>query len=147
MAKLLIGKMNPKKFLIATGILFIIVALLGAIGIIGPTSDKSIFSSLWYFDVKQNIVYAFLGSTCLVFSYFLSTPTQRALVVAIGILAFVVSIVGFFITKHPSPNFFGANLENPLDNIFNLVVGIWALLSLGRREEHKPNLIRSASHS
>ena len=27
------------------------------------------------------------------------------------------------------PNFYGANLENPLDNILHLVIGVWAVLA------------------
>jgi len=50
---------------------------------------------------------------------------QKKLVMLLGILALLVGVWGFV-----SPNFLGANLENPLDNILHLAIGAWALMSV-----------------
>ena len=116
--------MNPKQFLQLGGYVLVLVAILGFIGVIGPTTDRSIFGEAWWFDNGENWAHLILGIVALIFAYGVKSQSmQKAITVVVGIVALVVTLSGFF----AGPNFLGANLENPLDNILHLVVGIWAL--------------------
>lgn len=100
-----------------------IVAVLGFIGIIGPTSEQSIFGSAWWFDNAENWAHLVLGVVGLIAAYALSAQYQKTLVLALGVVGVLVglySLVGY-------SNLLGANLENPLDSILHLAVGGWAL--------------------
>ncbi len=114
--------MNPKKFLQIGGIILVIVGILGFF-LIGPTEEKSIFGGSWWFDSGENWTHLILGIVALALVYGVkSAPLQKWVTVIVGVVALIAGISGFV-----SPNFLGANLESPLDNILHLVIGIWAL--------------------
>lgn len=118
---------TPKGFLQVGGVILIVVGLLGMIGIIGPTPESSIFGEAWWFDGGENVVHLLLGIVALAAAYILKDMgQQKVLVILVGIIALLVGIIGFFVSSTP-PNFLGANLENPADNILHLVIGVWAL--------------------
>ena len=117
--------MNSKQFLKIGGIVLVIVGILGFF-LIGPTSDRSIFGSAWYFDNGENWAHILFGVVALVaLTALKNEAVQKKLVMLVGILALLVGVWGFF-----SSNFLGANLENPLDNILHLGIGAWALVSV-----------------
>lgn len=119
--------MNPKNFLVLGGIVLIVVGLAGMMGILGPTPEASIFGPRWWFDAGENWAHLILGIAALVVA-FGATPLQGPVTLLVGALGLLVGVVGFFLPG-ASPNFLGANLENPLDNVLHLAVGLWALIS------------------
>jgi len=120
---------NPKSFLTIGGIVLVLVAILGFIGVIGPTAEKSIFGDSWWFDNTENWAHLIIGAVALICAYTVGAAGQKMLVTLVGILALLVGVIGFF-----GPNFLGANLENPADNILHIVIGLWALLSMGGKK-------------
>lgn len=127
--------MNPKQFLVVGGAVLILVALLGFFGVIGPTTDKSLFGETWVFTQPENWAHLVLGVVALLAAFVLPAMAQKWLVVLVGVLALVVGVWGFTVAEKPFPNFLGgANLENVADNVLHLVVGVWALLaSMGKQ--------------
>ena len=120
--------MNPKNFLVIGGIVLLVVGLAGFFGILGPTSDQSIFGPSWYFDAGENWAHTILGIVALVVAVALPAGLQGMVTLLVGLVSLLVGIIGFVLPSMP-PNFLGANLENPLDNILHLGIGIWAILS------------------
>ncbi len=121
--------MNPKLFLTIGGVVLVLVAILGFIGIIGPTAEKSIFGDAWWFDNPENWAHLVIGVVALIAAYSAGAAGQKMLVTLVGILALLVGVIGFF-----GANFLGANLENPADNILHIVIGVWAMLSMGGKK-------------
>lgn len=118
--------MNSKQFLIVGGAILLLVGILGYIGVIGPTPEKSIFGAFWYFDNAENLAHTVLGVAGLVAAFAFPAMWQKWLVVLLGVLGLVVgvySLLGYSMLL-------GANLENPADSILHLAVGAWALLAV-----------------
>lgn len=114
--------MNSKQFLQIGGILLVLVAILGFANVLGPTADKSIFHSTWWFDKGENWTHLILGIVALVAAFALPASVQRPLVMLLGIIGVVIGVYSFF-----RQTFLGSNLENPADSILHLVLGLWAL--------------------
>jgi hypothetical protein len=120
---------NSKQFLLIGGIVLILVAILGFVGVIGPTPDKSIFGSNWWFDNGENWAHLIIGLVGVIAAYALGASMQKPLVMLLGIIGVLVGLYSLVI----GPSFLGANLENPADTILHLVVGAWALwASMGK---------------
>lgn len=115
---------TPKKFLQIGGAVLLAVGVLGFIGIIGPTAERSIFGSFWWFDNAENVAHTVLGVAGLLAVVALSASMQRSLVIVLGIVAVLVGVYNF-----GGSQLLGANLENPSDLILHLVVGAWALFA------------------
>lgn len=114
------GFRSPHAFLKIGGAVLVLVGVLGFF-LIGPTADSSIFGSAWVFTMAENWAHLILGIVALVAAGALKDHGQaKALVIVVGLVALLVGILGFF-------NSLGNILQNPLDNILHLVVGIWAL--------------------
>lgn len=127
--------MNPKQFLLIGGAVLLLVGILGFVNVLGPTPDKSLFGEPWWFDKGENWAHSILGVVALLAGVALKdAQAQKWLVVVVGVVAVLVGLVGFFLEATP-PNFLGANLENPADNILHLVVGAWALFAGLRKTE------------
>ena len=121
--------MNPKQFLLIGGIVLVLVGVLGFVGVIGPTSDSSIFGSAWWFDNAENWTHLVLGVVALILAYATGPSIQRPIVMLLGIVGVLVGLYSFL----GYSMLLGANLENPLDSILHLVIGIWALWASWRR--------------
>lgn len=115
--------MNPKQFLQIGGAVLVLVGILGFIGVIGPTPDKSIFGSAWWFDNGENWAHLVLGVVGLIAAFALSAASQKYLVILLGIVGVLVGFYSLLIGQ----SFLGANLENPADTLLHIVVGAWAL--------------------
>lgn len=122
--------MNPKKFLQIGGAILVIVGVLGFIGVIGPTADKSLFGGFWWFDNNENIAHLVLGIAGLLASFVLTPSLQKALVAVLGIIGVAVGLYNLVNTQ-----LLGANLESPADLILHLVVGGWALFAAFHKGE------------
>lgn len=116
--------MNPKQFLTIGGIVLILVGVLGAIGVIGPTADQSLFGAAWWFDTAENWAHLVIGVVGLVSAFILPAATQKGLTMIVGVVAVLAGIYSLFY-----PTLLGANLENPTDTILHLVVGVWGIWS------------------
>ena len=120
--------MNPKQFLVIGGVVLIVVGLAGFLGIIGPTPQQSILGASWYFDNAENWAHMILGVVALLVAFALPAGMQAGVTLLVGIVGLVVGLWGFLLPD-ATPNFYGANLENPLDNILHIAIGIWAILA------------------
>lgn len=114
--------MNPKQFLQIGGVVLVVVGILGFIGVLGPTADRSIFGETWFFDNVENWAHLIIGVVGLIASYTLGAAHQKMLTQAVGVFALLVAVYNLFGT-----NLGGANLQRPLDFILHLVVGVWAM--------------------
>ena len=121
--------MNPKQFLLIGGVVLVAVGLLG-FGVIGPTAERSIFGSAWWFDSAENWAHLVLGIVALIAAFVLGANLQRPLVMLLGIIGVLVGLYSLF----GYASFLGANLENPADSLLHLVVGVWALWASWRKE-------------
>ncbi len=117
--------MNSKQFLILGGIVLVLIAVLGMIGVIGPTSNQSMFGVAWWFDSAENWAHLVLGVVALIAAFALPSAIQKPLVIAVGLLALIVGLYSAFY----STMLLGANLESPADTILHLGVGLWALIA------------------
>lgn len=117
--------MNPKQFLILGGIILILLGIVGPLGIIGPTADKSIFGIGWWFDAGENWAHLLLGIVGLAAAFILPANLRRLLVLALGVVGVLIGLYSLLV----STEFLGANLENPADTILHIGVGIWALFA------------------
>lgn len=126
--------MNPKQFLTIGGIVLIAVGLLGFVGVIGPTVEKSIFGDTWWFDNGENWAHLILGIVGLIAAFAFPAGVQRPLVLLLGVIGVLIGIYSIF-----TSTFLGANLENPADTILHLAIGVWALAaSAGKRGTPAP---------
>lgn len=114
--------MNSKQFLMWGGVVLLVVGILGFIGVIGPTPDKSLFGEAWWFDNGENWAHTILGIVAIIASMSLEAGMQKSLTMVVGFLALFFGLYNFF-----STSFLGANLESPADLILHLVVAAWAL--------------------
>mgnify|MGYP001587882777 CR=1 FL=1 len=121
--------MNPKQFLQIGGVVLVLIGVLGFVGVIGPTSDQSIFGSVWWFDNAENWAHLVLGIVGLGAAYVLGANLQRPLVMLLGIIGVLVGLYSLVY-----PNLLGANLENPADTLLHIVVGAWALWASWKKE-------------
>lgn len=126
--------MNPKQFLQIGGAVLVLIAILGFVGVIGPTPDKSIFGPNWWFDNGENWAHLVLGVVGIISSFALSGEMQRLLVKVLGIVGVLVGLYSLVI----GTNFLGANLENPADTLLHLAVGAWALLAARGKKAAMP---------
>ncbi len=120
--------MNPKQFLTVGGVVLVVLAVIGFLGVLTQSSTP-----VFWLDTGENVAHLVLGVVALaaVFVPGLNSalaPFYKALVVAVGVVALFFGLYGFVVAGAPAPNTFGlANLENPADNVLHLLVGVWAL--------------------
>ena len=115
--------LTPRGFLQVGGIVLVLVAILGYVGVIGPVPEDSIFGAAWYFDNAENIAHLVLGIVALIAAYALNAGLQKTLVVIVGVIGLLVGLYSLF----GSTSLLGAYLENPADSILHLAIGAWAL--------------------
>ncbi len=120
--------LSPQGFLKVGGIVLVVVAILGFIGIIGPTSN-SLFGSYWFFDNAENWAHLVLGIIALIAVFALPANINKGLVMLLGIVAVLVGLYSLFAPAPEGATLLGAALENPMDTILHLVIGAWALVA------------------
>lgn len=111
--------MNSKQFLQIGGIVLVLLAIAGWAFL----GEGGVGGAFFWLDGAENWAHLVLGAVAIAAAYLLGEEMQKRLVYAVGALGVVVALWGFFI----SSNFYGANLENPADNVLHLAVGAWAL--------------------
>lgn len=120
--------LSPKGFLQVGGVVLVLVAVLGYVGLIGPTS-ASLFGEYWYFDNAENIAHLVLGVVALGASMKLGAAMQKHLVLLVAIIAVVATVVSLIGPIPQGGMLLGAMLQNPLDTILHAVVAAWAFLA------------------
>lgn len=123
--------MNAKQWLILGGAVLVLVAVLGMVGVIGPTADQSIFGDFWVFTDPENYAHLVLGIAGLISAFVLPTTLQKYLVYILGVVALLFGVYSGFISN----DFYGASLENPADTILHLAVGVWAFYAASNTTE------------
>ncbi len=104
--------------------------LLGVVGYIGIFDAEG---PAFWLDNGENVAHTVPGIVARAATYVPGLnkalePLYRPIVIVVGVVALFFGIYGFLVAGNSSPNTFGAaNLENPLDNLLHLVVGVWAL--------------------
>lgn len=119
--------MNPKQFLQIGGVVLVLVAILGFVGVVGPTAEQSVFGSAWVFDNAENWAHLVLGVVALLGSVIFPGSVQKPVVVLVGLLGLVVGVYSLFGPVYEGKMLLGAALQNPTDTVLHLVVGLWAL--------------------
>ena len=115
--------MKPKQFLFIVGLLLFLFGMLGSVGILGPTADKSIFHSIWWFDGSENFADIIVGMSALFAAFAFSVLWQKYFSLLLGIASF---LFGIYSVVSSTP-VLGANLENPADSILHLLIGAWGV--------------------
>lgn len=119
--------LTPKGFLTIGGVVLLLVGILGFIGVIGPTPDKSLFGSFWWFDTPENVAHTILGIVALLATVALKDANlQKWLVAAVGALAILVALYNLM---GNNAMLIGANLESPADLLLHTLVGVWGLVA------------------
>ncbi len=122
--------LTPKKFLQIGGVVLVLIGVLGAVGIIGPTPEKSIFGVHWYFSNVEIWSYITLGVVALAGAYVVKESMQRWLVMLYGAVALFFGVLSLFLSSTVTPNIGSANLERPMDTILLLLIAAWAFSSV-----------------
>lgn len=117
--------MNPKQFLLIGGAILVLLAVLGFVGVIGPTAERSVFGSAWWFDNGENWAHLVIGIAGLIAAFVLPANLQKLLVIVLGVVGVLVGLYSLII----SVRFLGSELQNPLDTVLHLGVGAWALIA------------------
>lgn len=112
--------MTPKQFLIIGGIVLI---LLGVFGFLFPNPLGDI--SILHFDIYENFTHTILGIAAIIFAFALPNIGRWWITLLVGITGLLFGILGLALIGQSFPNLGGANLENPVDNVIHLAVGIW----------------------
>lgn len=122
--------MNPRLFLLLGGAALVTLGVLGFLGITGPTPEQSIFGTTWWFDDGENWAHTVIGIVGIVAAFAVPVLWRKYFVILLGVVALFFGIYSLF-----ESNFLGSTLENPMDTLLHLIVGAWALLSSGNKEE------------
>lgn len=115
--------MSTKKFLLFSGLLLVILSILGYVGVLGPTPAKSIFSSNWYFDATKNLTQIIIGVISIIVAFMFPKNWQKLYIATIGFIAVLVGLYGGLV----GTSFLGAQLQHPADTVFHLAFGAVAL--------------------
>lgn len=116
--------MTPRQFLIIGGIVLLALGIVGYAGVFGPDSP------LWL-TTGENVAHTFLGIVALAAVYVPGLnralePYYRPIVALVAAMALFFTVYGLAVASAPPLNTFGvAQLNNPLDNLIHLAVGIW----------------------
>ena len=75
------------------GVVLVLIAVLGYMGIIGPTASQSLFGDMWYFTDLENVAHILFGVVALA-AYFLlkDAMLRKWLVALVGVVAVVEAI-------------------------------------------------------
>jgi hypothetical protein len=125
--------MNPKQFLQIGGV---VLLLLAVIGFIMPT-----IGTFLHFTAAENWAHLVLGIVALALAPMEVGDLKKWVVVLVGLIALYFAIAGFMVAGKPLPNWYGvASLDNPVDNLLHLVVGVWALLAAFKTGGTRPSM-------
>ena len=119
--------LTPRGFLRVGGTILLVLGWLGYL--LYPFTGGALLGDALWFDNGENFAHAALGVLALVFAADLNRDWQRWITALLGLIALLTGIYGFTLPAGmmDAMNLGVANLENPMDNLVHLVVGVWAL--------------------
>ena len=117
---------SPKNFLKIIGYILIVGAVLGFIGILGPTPGRSIFGTYWWLSERISLIYLVTGIVSLYSAYAMPASITMPLAFGLGAATFFVGLYGLIW----SSRILGIDLAGPIGNLFNLIVGSWGVWSV-----------------
>lgn len=121
--------LTPNGFLKVGGIVLLALGILGFL-----LQDVRLLGEAFYLDFAENIAHTVLGIVALIAAYSIPEGAQRGLVWIVGVVALLFAVWGFLVAGNQAPNWYGvSNLENPLDNLLHLVVGVWAVWAASKK--------------
>ncbi|MBE0429421.1 MAG: hypothetical protein IBX61_06070 [Thermoleophilia bacterium] len=113
--------MTPKLFLYIAGVILLALGIFGFI-FPDPFGDTSVLQ----LDNWQNAIHVILGVVAIGAAYMFGRRLHWWLTAIYGLAALVTAGAAFLLRGEAAPNIGGANLENPVETIFYLAVGLWA---------------------
>jgi hypothetical protein len=131
---------NPKNLLLFAGTGAVILSLLGYLGILGPTPERSIFGEFWWLDNNQNTLHFVAGLGSIISAMLLSKPRQEGVVWFLSIISIIWAIYSF-IANH-------LLVGSPLNSIEEILyftmgnLGIF-VLTFGIRMENEKKILES----
>ncbi len=120
--------LSTNGFLKVGGVVLVLVAILGFVGVIGPTAD-SLFGGFWYFDTAENWAHLVLGVVALGLAFWAGAEIQKWVTVAVGVVAVIATLWSLFGPIPDGGNLLGAQLQNPADTVLHAIVAAWALVA------------------
>ena len=118
--------MNPRQFLLLGGIVLVALGVLGMF-LLGPTPGQSLMGEFFWLDDVENYAHLILGIVALGAYYLLKDATLvKWLVALVGLIALVVSVLGFMNSGAAVPNLGVTHMEGISDNVLHLSVAVWA---------------------
>lgn len=115
--------MTTYHYLKFGGLILVVLAVLGAAGILGPTADQSIFGQGWWMGYSEIVIYGLLGIADMVVAHKASSLIQYRMVLIIGFLSLLMA-GHTFIVRQPVV---WAEFQIPGDLTFFLFFAIWGI--------------------
>jgi putative Ca2+/H+ antiporter (TMEM165/GDT1 family) len=120
---------TPRMFLIAGGVVLLLLGIVGFLGIFTKTAYPS-----FYLDSAENVAHVGLGVIALAGVYLpglnsMLKPYYRWIVILVGVIALFFGVYGFVVSGNAAPNTFGLSNLETADNLLHLVVAAWAFAS------------------
>ena len=113
---------NHKRILIAVGLVFLLVGVLGSLKIINDTGVLSLFGTKWTLDEEQNWAHFILAAVSLAAGFLALPLVQKILVWSYGFLGIIAGVWGLFLGR-----LFKADIGSPGDILFYLIIGSFCL--------------------
>jgi hypothetical protein len=113
---------NPRHYAIVVGAILVVLAIAGWV-----EGETRLLGDVLWFDNTENVAHTTTGLLALIVGLAVRAA-QRGLAIVYGIAGLIGGTWGFLVAGSPELNFYGAmNLENPIDNVLHLVVGVWGV--------------------
>lgn len=119
--------LTSRYFLIIGGIILLALGVFGFL-VPEPVEDTTVV----HFDAWENYIHTIAGVAMLAIGFLLPSAYRMYrwwTTLVVGLSALAVAIIGFAVSGASFPNLGGANLENPFDNVLNLAIGLYALVT------------------
>lgn len=115
-------------FLLVGGIVLLALAAAG-FTVLGPTPAASALGTFNWLDMTENYAHLLFGVVALGALFLLKDAMMKKyLVVLVGVVAALVTVVGFLNMAGAMPNVGVSNLELS-DDVLHLVVAVWAFVA------------------
>ena len=116
--------MSPQLFLQIGGGLFL---LLGLLGFVVP----NMLDGLVQLSDQQNIVHVILGLASLILGFVpWAGLEKRWAALVIALIALFFGIMGFVWSENPFNALGMTDLEDPIDNIVYILIGLWGIATM-----------------
>lgn len=118
--------MYSKQFLTYGGVILVAAGILGLIGVLGPTAERSIFSSGWFFNSAESWLNIIFGAIALLVGFSLSDESRKWTASIIAILA-VLGGLGELFLPSTFASIMASSSTSVVTALFYLAFGAWGL--------------------